>query len=183
MLMEESQSWKLDDEYSSTAEQYDTSDLEPVTWTASEFVHHDKPKSWYIKLVFGGIFLAIAVFLLSYPLGKVSALFSSVVTILAVVALAMTGSRKPRTMQYVVNDEGIRVGDKLYDYENFKTFSLIDGPVGSLVLMPIKKIAAPLTIYFALEDAENIVRTLGAYLPHEQRPTDMVDKLMNRIRF
>jgi hypothetical protein len=157
--MEDDNAWN----YENTTEQ--PSELVPVTWTASEFVHHEKPSGWYGAMLAVGVFLAIAVFFLT---GRgLSGLFASFVIILSVIAMLIVGKRQPRVLNYTIDDGGITVEDKFYDFGIFKSFS----------------IAAPLTLYFADEDADKIIDMLGEFLPHEERKNDTVDRLMSKIRF
>jgi hypothetical protein len=155
--------------------------IAPISWTASEFVHHEKPAGWYGVVLGSGVFLAIVVFFLT---GRgLSGIFASFVVILSVIAMLLVGKRQPRVLSYSIDEEGISIENKLYDFEMFSSFSVLDGPVNSILLMPLKRIAAPLTLYFSDEDADNIVDTLGEFLPHEDRKIDSVDRLMSKIRF
>ena len=149
-----------------------------ITWSASEFVEHQKSAGWYMATL-GASMLAIAIV---YFVTK--DIFSVVVlTILAVVFLVFAG-RKPRTLTYSLQGNSIKVGEKAYNLSNFKSFSLSDdGPIHSISFLPMKRFHAPLTIYFAPEDEDRIGNYLSNELPFEDRPPDAVDNLMKRIRF
>jgi hypothetical protein len=147
-------------------------------WTASEFVEHSKNTGWYMGLGAGALLIAVIIFLVTRD--KIS----TAVVIVAAVVLAIAAARKPRVLEYQVDDEGLSVGPKLYSYEQFKSFSIIDeGVVPSIYLMPIKRFQVSLTIYFAPADEDAIVGILSDRLPLEDRQLDPVDRFMHRIRF
>src|ERR1700728_3216444 len=65
---------------------------EPVSWTASEFIHHQKTAGWYFMLGLAGVILAAIVFLLTKD--KIS----TGVIIFATLIFGYYANRKPRTL-------------------------------------------------------------------------------------
>src|SRR5258708_7577715 len=65
-----------------------------VSWTASEFISHEKNIGWYLLLVLGGGFLALAISLLTHDI------FSGVMVAIVAIALGFFASRQPRTLPY-----------------------------------------------------------------------------------
>ena len=152
--------------------------LQDVTWTASEFIAHDKTAGWYIGLMAVAILLAAAIYLLT------SDPVSAAVIIVAALFLAYYGSHKPRQLEYHLDSEGIKVGERHYGYDAFRSFSVVpEGAFSSIVFMPLKRFALPLTLYYAPDDEEKIVSLLVDRLPLEEHRPDAVDSLMRRIRF
>lgn len=149
-----------------------------ITWTASEFIAHDKSTSWYILLMLGTLLLAAAVFFVTRDFVSVS------VAIIAGLLLGIYGAHQPRQLEYVVDRRGIGIGRKYYSYDEFKSFAVApEGAFSSLVLMPLKRFAIPTTIYYAPEDEERILNILADHLPLEEHHRDTVDSLMRHIRF
>lgn len=67
---------------------------------------------------------------------------------------------------------------------NFCSFGVLDDmAVPSLHLVPIKKLMMPITIYVAPSELDNVVETLGNYLPYQEKKRDFTDKLSHRLRF
>lgn len=150
-----------------------------VSWTASEFISHDKSTGWYALLGLFAIALAALVYFFSHG-DKVP----TVVVIIVAITFGVMASRKPRELDYSVDERGVQVGDKLYSYAGFRSFAVVqEEAVESIWLMPLKRFTPPLTIYFDPDDGQKIVDVLGSYLPIENRQLDMVDRLMHRIRF
>lgn len=149
-----------------------------ITWTASEFIAHHKPPSWYAAL-FGGL-LGLTGFAYFLTRDVVS-----VVTILIVgVLFAILASRKPRQLSFGLNSSGVTIGDKFYPFSQFKSFDVIhEGAVGCINLLPLKRFMPELSIYYPPEEEDKIIDALSENLPHNRREEQSFDRLMKRIRF
>lgn len=149
-----------------------------VSWSASEFIAHQKSSRWYLALALGAGVLAAAVFLLFHDW-----ITSGMIIIVAIV-FGVLANRKPRTMQYQIDNSGIRVGQKMFTFSDFKYFTIIDeGAISSITLAPLRRFMLPLTIYYDPKDEERITDVLNDYVPYEPNHNDVVDNLMRRIRF
>ncbi len=122
--------------------------------------------------------LAAIIFLLTKD--KIS---SGVVIVVAVI-FAFAAARKPRELQYLVNDHGIRIDKKDYPYQNFRSFAVVqEEGIESIWFMPLKRFMPIISIYFAPEDGDKIVDVLNQSLPIEDHQPDLVDRLMHRLHF
>lgn len=149
-----------------------------ITWTASEFIAHDKSLGWYAALGLAAAAFAGMVFLVSRDLISVS------VVLVASLLLGIYAGHKPRQMEYRLDAKGLGIGPKHFRYGDFRSFAVIDeGAFSSIVFMPMKRFATPTTIYYPPEEEDRIVAVLSARLPMEERGHDAVDRLMHRIRY
>lgn len=153
-------------------------DENPVNWTAQEYIHVEKNGLWYVifALVVIGL-IALDVFVLrSYT-------FSALVVVMAV-ALVIYSRRPPRTIQYTLSgNQGLYVGEKLYAFGDFKAFGLIqDGEHHSIMLLPTKRFAPGVSVYFPEEAGEQIVDILGTRLPMQTFKLDLVDTIVRTLR-
>jgi hypothetical protein len=149
-----------------------------VSWTASEFIAHDKSPSWYVLLFGGAIILAGVTWLITKDIVAVG------VIVLAVGVLAAYSSRKPRELQYTFDGSGITIGEKHYPYTLFRSFAVIeDGAFSSIELIPLKRFSPPLSIYYDPADEDTIARALTPHVPFHARKEDPIDQFMRRIRF
>lgn len=163
---------------SSSAVEPKISDPDAITWTASEFVAHEKSASWYGMLVLAAAAATAVIFLITKD--KIS---SAVVPICAL-ALGVIGARKPRSLQYQVDNYGVTVGDKHHGFEEFRSFTVAtEGAFSSIIFKPLKRFAVLTSIYCAPEDEDRIIDMLEDRLPYEEHEPDVVDRLMRRIRF
>lgn len=149
-----------------------------VSWTASEYVAHQKSFGWYAMLTLAAITLAAVVYLLT----------SDVVTagIIVVVSLifGFAAGRKPRVLPYRVDERGLSIDKKYFPYSEFKSFSIIqEGAFSSIMFLPLKRFMPPITIYYEPADEDQIAFVLAQHLPMEDRKHDAIDRLVSRIRF
>ena len=149
-----------------------------IHWTASEFIAHQKSAGWYFRLGVAAVFVAAVIWLLTRD--KIS---SSAILIAALV-LGAYGARKPRQLTYELDSQGLRIGEKYYSYEEFRSFAIIpEGAFSSVVFMPLKRFAPLTTIYYEPDDEERIVDLLTDRLPIEDRQHDAIDRFLHRIRY
>jgi hypothetical protein len=149
-----------------------------IQWQASEFVDHEKDNNWFVLLGLGAIVVCVIVYFVS------KSIFSTAVVLIGVIAFGITAKQKPRTMQYSLMPNELRVGEKSYRYDDFRSFSLMqDGALWSIILQPTKRFMPSLTIYIDQSDGEKIFDILATQMPNQERSLDTVDKFMKRIRF
>ncbi len=156
------------------------SNVNPVSWTASEYIAHDKTVIWYmtvtiLTLIFSGLI---------YFFDSNNSLFSPVLVAIAGIIFMVAASRKPKVLEYLIDDSGLHVGQKLYSYAQFKSFALVqEGPITTIVFIPLQRFVPTLTVYFDPKDQDVIVDSLSVYLPVENRKMDVIDSIMRKIRF
>ncbi len=152
--------------------------IEPIRWTASEYVHLEKNGLWYV--IFGLVVLGLIasdVFLLK------SWTFSLLVIVMAFAVIVYI-RRPPREIQYTLSGkQGLYIGERLYSFADYKAFGLIrDGEHHSIMLIPVKRFAVGVSVYFPEEAGERIVDILGSILPMENLKLDAIDVLVRRLR-
>jgi len=150
----------------------------PVTWTAQEYIHLDKSPLWFIIFVVVVLgFIAVDVFLLH------SWTFSLLVVVMAVAVIIYT-RRPPRTLTYGLSGkQGLYVGEHLYHFDDFKSFGIIeDDGHHSILLIPRKRFAPGVSVYFPEASGEQIVDILGQRLPMENLKLDIIDVLVRKLR-
>ncbi len=149
-----------------------------VSWSAPEFIHHDRGFGWYLLLIAGTAVLAAGVYFLTKDVFA-----TGTIGVLGVI-VAFFGTKKPNVAAYELTDSGMRVGEKLYSYSLFKSFALIrEGAISSVNFVPIKRFMPPVSAYFDPKDEQKIVDALGEHLPYEERGLDSIDRISRRLRF
>lgn len=149
-----------------------------ISWTASEFIDRYKGAGWYTTFITGIILFSAAIFLFTKDY------MSSAVIILAGLIFIMVSRKKPQQLLYEVNEQGIQIGPKFYQYGMFKSFDLTqDGAIKSIDLIPLKRLMPEVTVYFPPEQEMAIVNLLATHLPHNPQPERTVDKLAKKLRF
>ncbi len=170
--------WQFHQEQSDGGAVHDAVLTGEISWTASEFVLHDKSAGWYGLLALGGALSALLVYWLTKD--KIT----TGIIVFAVLAFGFLAARRPKEQAYAIDHAGLHVGRRSYDIHNFKSFSVAeDGHNATVVFMPLKRFMPPLTIYLSPDSGEKVVDFLAQILPFEQHRQDAVDSLMKRIRF
>lgn len=149
-----------------------------VTWTASEFIAHDKSASWYAAFVAVATVLIGSIYFVSREIFPVIALS------FGALLFGIYASRQPRQLQYTLDGSGIGIGKRHYSYDQFRSFSVVpEGAFSSVIFMPLKRFSPSLTIYYAPEDEERVLSVLSTQLPFDQHKLDLTDRFMRHIRF
>ncbi len=166
-------------EASVSSDTSDASQPEPVhddllQWTATDGMHQQSA-GWLAILGIGVVILAALVYLVTRD--KVST--GSIV--LAVLLFGVYSLRKTQTLQYQMDNDGIAIGQKLYPYAQFRSFSVVEP--GDIVLMPLKRFMPLLTISYAPDMEERVIAMLADRLPMETYKRDAMDALIRKLRF
>lgn len=149
-----------------------------ITWTASEFVAHDKSAGWFGILAVAAVVAAAIIWLVTKDV------ISAIVIVAAAGMLAAFARREPRELMYRLDQHGLQIDRKTYDYESFRSFSIMtEGSFDSIAFSPLIRFAPLLTIYYDPRDQDKIVQLLSQFIPLQPRKSDPIDRLMWRIRF
>ncbi len=156
----------------------DTPNNPPITWTAQEYIHLDKNVGWFI------LFALIVVALVATDIFFLKSWTFSALVIVMAVAIIIYVRRPPRTLTYALSPaQGLYVGERLYHFDEFRAFGLIqDGENHSIMLIPRKRFAPGVSVYFPEEAGERIVDILGQRLPMENLKLDIVDVVVRKLR-
>lgn len=151
---------------------------QPVTWQASEYIHHEKDFFWFAGLVLvAAALIAVSLFLVQ------SWTFTALVVVM-VISVVVFALRPPRTLSYTLSGQSLDVNEKQYHLSEFRAFGVVqDGPLFSIVLLPVKRFMPSLTVYFPHEHGEEIVDHLGDYIPMEEINLDIIDRAVRKLRF
>lgn len=149
-----------------------------VTWSASEFIEHEKSAGWYLVFVLVVVAILGVVFLLTRDFISISLLGVLAVT------FGVFASRKPRVLNYKLDSKGITIGQKFYPISLFRSFAVLEeGPFRSVNLLPLKRFMPPISLYYAPDDEQDVLSTFASLLPQEVKEPDALDRFMHRIRF
>ncbi len=147
-----------------------------VSWEAKEYVTQDKNGGWYVGLGLVGLGLVVLSVLLQWWT------FTALVVI-SVLALVVYSVRPPRVLKYELTETGLKENGKIYQYSDFKSFGIQKENTNfSIVLVPRKRFAMRVTVYFPEKQGEKIVDSFGQKLPMEEVKMDYLDRLVKFLR-
>ena len=149
---------------------------EIINWDAREYIPRDKNTGWYVGLAVVSLALCgVGIWL--------KAITFVLLIVVSVVALILYSIRPPRVLHYSLSDKGLSEGNKLYAYEDYKSFGVLKEDENfAIVLTPRKRFGLGVTVYFSQKDGEKIVDAFGARLPMEEVKMDLLDKLVKILR-
>lgn len=148
-----------------------------IAWTASEFIAHSKTAGWYMMLIGITAIVAAGAFFLTD-------IVTTVMIVIVALLFGIMGARTPRELPYLIDENGVQVNKKMYNFSNFKSFSIVqEEGIESIWFMPMQRFMPGLSIYFSPQEGQQIVDFLGEFLPYEDRQLDTIDRLMHKIRF
>ena len=153
-------------------------DSSVVHWTASEYISPDKGVGWYILLI------VIALGLISIDLFIMRSWTFTALVVVMTISIIVYSNRPPRQIQYTLSgDQGLYIGEKLRNLHEFKSFGLINENGNySIMLIPVKRFAAGVSVFFPQDAGEQIVDILGNRLPMEDIKLDFMDNLIRSLR-
>ncbi|MEI6054242.1 MAG: hypothetical protein WCQ49_02630 [Candidatus Saccharibacteria bacterium] len=151
---------------------------EPIHWMASEYISREKNTMWFV--IFGIVVVALIaadiLFMKSYT-------FSVLVAVMAA-AIIVFAMRPPREINYTVSGrQGLYIGEKLYHFSEFRSFGVInDDGSNFIMLIPVKRFALGVSVYFPEEIGEELVDIFGARLPMQEVKLDFIDVIVRKLR-
>jgi membrane protein implicated in regulation of membrane protease activity len=152
-----------------------------IEWTASEAIDHQRGVLWYIIAAI----LVIGVIALSFWLQGVSfsSITSTVLVVIIAVAIVTVSHRPSRELHYTLTNQGITIENQLHRFSDFRAFGVHqDGALWQLTLIPIKRFGLSVTMFIHDDQGEKIIDTLGSRLPMEATKTDIIDKVVHKLK-
>lgn len=155
-----------------------TENTSELTWTAAEYVHHEKDSAWYGAFTLGAIVLTAAIFFFTKDI------ISTAVVALAVGSLAFISARKPRQETYTLEREYLHVGAKSYSLQDFKAFTVDEeSPILNVTLLPLRRLLPAITVYVDELHEQDVLDYFADFLPSEPHKIDAIDRILRRLHF
>jgi len=90
-----------------------------IEWQAPEYTHYEKNQNWFwITGVIAGILVLLSIIFKNF-------LFAIIILLGAFTAM-MYGARPPELIPFALNSKGLRIKDRLYLYQDLKSFWVSD---------------------------------------------------------
>jgi len=149
-----------------------------VKWTALEFEHYQKSKSWFLVL---GL---IAIGLFVWALWTRNVLFALLIG-LSYFSLSVYALKKPRNVSLTISPRGIRVNKTLYDFDSIRSFWIFYEPphTRELSLRSRKTFVPYIKIPLGEQNPVEVRDFLIKYLPEKKHVESLIDNLAKSLRF
>ncbi|MFA5158318.1 MAG: hypothetical protein WC451_04010 [Patescibacteria group bacterium] len=154
------------------------SDKPVLYWQAIDFESHEKPSGWSAMVILVAIILA-AIFVWMRLWLAVG------VVIAAAFALISQANSRGRKRSYALYDQGVTVDDKVYAFDQFKSFWIFPYQERFIVRFELlRRFSLPLEMPIEDENPEQIRLFLSKHLPEaEDRGEDISDTINRWIKF
>lgn len=144
-----------------------------LEWEAPEYVVYKKNTVWYIGF---GIFLAILLF----SAFVMKSFLTGIIFALSGILIFFLSERPPKITSYEIKTTGIRIGNRVYLYNELSSFNLVENGSSIYLLLKSKRLIMPL-IHIPLAeslDHEEVVNIISNHLPQDP---DFVEPLADVI--
>jgi type II secretory pathway component PulF len=147
-----------------------------ITWEGPEYIVPKRGAWWYaVAVVLGLGVVALGVWLQQWTLVAL--------VVVVMIAVIMRGTVKPRMVKYVLSTDGVKEGEKLRAFAEFKAFGVLRQEGNFYIsLRPAKRFGMRMNVVIPGEQGEGIVDALGAHLPMEEVKEDLIDKLVKILK-
>mgnify|MGYP001578589013 CR=1 FL=1 len=85
-----------------------------VSWTAPEYLAHERGAGWYLLLILGTSLLAASIYLLSKDL------FAPIAIGAVGIIVGVFAARKPQDISYGLSSSGVAIGPKAHPYSSHR---------------------------------------------------------------
>ena len=152
--------------------------IEPIiVWNAPEHYYTEKDADWYWAV--GIVTLTIVV--LAIILNQI---IFAVLTLLGVLALTLHASRRPRILQFEINDRGIIIDDILYPFLHIESFWIPHDHARPKIILKSHKALMPL-IHVPIDEVnpEDVREVLLKYIAETEHDEPLSHLILERLGF
>lgn len=149
-----------------------------LNWKAPEFQKKEKSKTWFtIMWIIFALLVALAVWQGSYT--------STVLFILMAVVVYLYSLKEPKTLNYSITPEGIKIADELHKYDDIESFWVFYEPpeVKYVSLKKENTLGGRIHMPLGDQDPNEIREILDQFLPEEKQEESVADVLARNLRF
>lgn len=148
-----------------------------LSWEAKEFHYQNKTSDWFWALGVLGITSAIA----SFIFGNV--LFG-ILLLIATFVITLFATKHPQDVLFEISDRGVRIGEKLYPYQNLHSFWVEDeGEQATLLLAAKRNLASLIVIPIETVSPYQVRTALADFLEEEEHDLPLADRFFERLGF
>lgn len=152
--------------------------MKTFEWKAPEFPKKEKSKSWFV--VPGLITVIVGLFAL-----LTENILFLIAIILAFVIFYSYANKDPRIIEFKINERGVEIDKKLYDYDELRSFWVFyDPPEQKEISFRSRKTLLPyIRIPLDNESPNDIRKYLLKFLPEKRHKESLIDIWMRRTGF
>ncbi|MFA5841422.1 MAG: hypothetical protein WC835_00445 [Candidatus Paceibacterota bacterium] len=148
-----------------------------VSWRGYEYEYREKTRDWYWALVIVSIAVAIAAIIFQNYL-------FAVLIIVSAFSVAVHSYQPPEEKEFRIDERGIKIGKKLYTYQNIESFWINDKMQPPQLFFKLKRPILPLIIIpIGTANSEKIKEILFNNLHEEEHAVPISESIMDFLGF
>ena len=156
-------------------------DLKALRWVAPEFIYHPKNLIWYLLAVFATLALAVA----AYFFGR-GDWIPSVFIVLGGVIFIVFAARKPRKINYQIDNKSLVIGSQRHSLNSFAYYYLdlaLQDRV-EITLIENKRFGLPISLNFKNPKlASRVLDIIAGKVPEAAAPNNLAERIAKKVRF
>ncbi|MDP3964019.1 MAG: hypothetical protein Q8Q39_06020 [bacterium] len=151
---------------------------EALRWEAPEYITSPKSHIWY-----GGVISVAALVVLAMAL--LENYTAAVFFVIATFIVTLYAAKEPRVLEFEIDGRGIRIDERLYAYEELRSFWIFYEPgVRTELSLRSKKTVMPYVhAQLGKVNPAKVHALLSRYLPERRHADSFVDNVSHRIGF
>jgi len=154
------------------------SELIDIQWQAPEFKKYEKGPGWFIILGISALLIFTIVLLMKN-------FIFAILIILAVFVIFIYALKEPRLVNFKISGKGITIDDKVYSYEELKSFWIFyELPQIKELSIRSKKWLMPLIKIPIEEQDPTLIRSaLIKFIPEQKQEESVIDVVARNLKF
>jgi len=148
-----------------------------ISWTAREFVYHEKSKGWFVGLgILSFAFFIVALLMENY-------LFAFIIIITAGL-IAMMAAKKPKNIKIAISNKGIYINDDHQSYEKISSFWIFEEDEDKKLSLANKtwpKI--PRLVMLESQDPQTVREILKEFIEEREHNETTADIIAKKVQF
>jgi hypothetical protein len=156
----------------------DQPELINIEWQAPEFEKYEKGAGWFIALgIIALIFFTVVLLMKNF--------IFAILIVLIVFTIFIYALKQPRVINFKISGKGITIEDKLFAYQELKSFWIFyEIPDIKELSIRSKKWLMPLIkIPLEEQDPSSIRRALIKFIPEQKQELSLVDIIARNLKF
>jgi len=146
-----------------------------LVWEGYEHIHQKKTTEWYTAVSIITIACALSALLFSNVL-------LSLLIVIASVSIMIHASQKPKHIEFMLNQRGVHVSDKLFPYGSLESFSIADDSAHTKLIIKSEKLLMPFIIIpIDPDDGDTIRQFLLRFISEEKLEEPFTEQIMEYL--
>ncbi|TSC61891.1 MAG: Uncharacterized protein G01um101448_495 [Parcubacteria group bacterium Gr01-1014_48] len=147
-----------------------------IKWQAYEYEHREHGSDWYwaISIITIALFIAAILF---------QNILLGIILVLGVISIILHSIKIPPLVSFEINEAGIRINQRLYQWTALKSFSITENPTPKIYLQSKKKVVPLIIIPFEAEDYLYIRSYLLDFIEERPHEENLMERLLEVLGF